>query len=168
MYIAPKLVTNQVYNILINDWDEEISGLFIAEGSRWILLHDNQSDFLVDGLRFVHKMNIDEIIEDEETDFKNRVFQKKYPSFPTNENYNLDSSELLLKQLQEKTPLLHFDMDDAEEIVVGKITSVSQDTFTFSTLNQQAEWEGASEVVISDLSSIAIANDYLASLSLLL
>jgi len=168
MYIAPKLVPNKVYSILINDWDEEVSGLFIAEGARWILVHDNQSDFLVEGFRFVHKLNIDEIIEDEETAFKNRVFQKKYPSLPTSEIYNLENSELLLNELLQKEVLLHFDTDAADEIAVGKITAVSTGTFTIRTLSQQAEWEETSEVAISELSSIAIANDYLNSLSLFL
>lgn len=168
MYIAPKLVPNKVYSILINDWDEEVSGLFISEGAHWILLHDNQSDFLVEGFRFVHKLNIDEIIEDEETAFKNRVFQMKYPSLPTSEIYNLENSELLLNEFLQKEVLLHFDTDAADEIAVGKIIAVGSETFTIKTLNQEAEWEGTSEVAISELSSIAIANDYLNSLSLFL
>ncbi|MGB2128196.1 MAG: hypothetical protein ACPHXR_01835 [Flavicella sp.] len=166
MYIAPKLIPNNVYSILMNDWDEEISGLFIAEGTHWILLHDNPSDFVVDGFRFVLKKNIDEIIEDEDTAFKNAVFNKKYTSLPKYDSHNLNGLDSVLKDFQDNEILLHFDTDDAEEIVVGKITSVTSDSFTIKTISQYAEWEGESKIGISEVSSIAISNDYLNSLSL--
>lgn len=168
MYKSIPLHTNRMYSFLMNDWDEEISGVFIAEGTQWILLYDNQNDFLLDGLRFVHKHNIEEICIDEDAHFKETILGLKYPNLNMNFSYTLDSSEVVLQALKDKDQLLHFDTDDDEEIIVGKIETVGADTFQLKTLSELGTWGESVTLRFSELSSIAIENDYLKSLSLYL
>lgn len=151
----------------MNNWDEEISGVFIAEGTQWILLHDNQNDFLLDGLRFVHKKNIDEILREEDEQFKETVFKLKYPELPMEIDFELDHTAKILQEIKRKDLLFHFDAEDEEEIVVGKIESVSLNSFKVKTLDSRGKWSDSCVCTFEELSSIAINNDYLFSLNLL-
>lgn len=158
---------NQVYSILMNDWDEEISGVFIAEGKNWVLLHDNQNDFLLDGLRFVHKKNIDEVLRDEDEMFKEKIFKLKYADLKMEFDFNLDHTAKILQEIKTRGLLFHFDGADEEEMIVGKITSVSMNSFEVQTLDGYGEWGDKCVAFFDEISSIAIENDYLCSLELL-
>jgi hypothetical protein len=151
----------------MNDWDEEISGVFIAEGEKWILLHDNQNDFLLDGLRFVHKSNIDEIIHDDDELFKESVFKLKYPELSMDTSFDLNHTAKILQEIKRRDLLFHFDAEDEEEIVVGKIESVSMNSFEVKTLDSFGKWSDNCTCTFDELSSLAIQNDYLYSLGLL-
>ncbi|MFC2110439.1 hypothetical protein ACFLRU_02495 [Bacteroidota bacterium] len=168
MYKSVELVPLQSYAVLMKDWDEEISGFFIAEGKEWILLHDNQNDFMIDGLRFVHKINIDEILREEDEVFKEKVRALKYPNLSITHDYNLNNTRELLKQFQAEDGLFHFDTDNEEELVVGKIVSVSENDFVIKTLSSTATWSETCSCSFEEVSSLALANDYLNSLNLLL
>tara|TARA_B100000809_G_scaffold266851_1_gene332200 strand:+ start:15058 stop:15567 length:510 start_codon:yes stop_codon:yes gene_type:complete len=168
MYIATEMKINQVYSILMNDWDEEITGVFIAEGKEWILLYDNQNDFLVEGLRFIHKQNLDEVLREDDEVFKEKIFNLKYPKLPFDYSFDLDNSVTLLKGLQANNALLHFDTDDEDEITVGRIEEVSIKNFKLKSLTSSGEWGESCICDFSEITSIAIQNDYLNSLSLLL
>jgi len=166
MYIATEMKQNQVYSILIENWDEEVTGVFVAEGREWILLYDNQNDFVLEGLRFIHKTKLDEVLRDDDEQFKELVFAKKYPSFSFDEKYNLDNSTELLNQLMSEKKLLHFDTEDEQEIVVGLIEDVSEKSFKLRSLTSEAVWGEVFTCDFSELSTIAIDNDYLKSLNL--
>ena len=168
MYKAVEMVPNRVYSVLIEDWDEEITGVFVSEGREWLLLLDNQNDFIVDGLRFIHKTKIDEILREENEIFKEKIFAKKYGEFPAELKYNLDSTLELVQQISKAQKLLHFDAQDEEEIVVGIIESVNEDSFHIKSFTSEADWAEIIECEFSEISTIAIQNDYLNSLSLLL
>jgi hypothetical protein len=166
MYIAAEMKKNQVYSILIEDWDEEITGVFVAEGREWILLLDNQNDFVVEGVRFIHKTKLDEVIRDDDELFKEQIFTKKYPGFSFDNQYNLDDSAALLNQIMAEKKLLHFDTNDEEEIIVGLLEEVLGGAFKIKSLTSEAVWGGRVTCDFSELSTIAIDNDYLKSLSL--
>ncbi|WP_139958375.1 hypothetical protein [Flavicella sediminum] len=168
MYKSIELVPLQAYAILMNDWNEEISGFFIAEGSEWILLHDNQNDFMIDGLRFVHKRNIDEILREEDEIFKEKIRALKYPDLSIEHAYDLDDTGILIRQIQAKNELFHFDTYDEEELTLGKITSVADKDFETKTLTPTATWGDVCFCEFAELSSLAIENDYLNSLSFLI
>lgn len=166
MYIATEMKQNQVYSILIEDWDEEVTGVFVAEGTEWILLYDNQNDFIVEGLRFIHKTKLDEVIRDDDELFKEKVFSKKYPAFSFDESYNLDDSFELMNQIKEENKLLHFDSEDEEEIVVGVLEKVSKNQFQLKSLTSESVWGESLSCEFTEVSTIAIDNDYLKSLNL--
>ena len=69
------MIKNKVYSVLMNEWDEEITGIFIAQGKKWILLKDNQNDFLVDGYRLIQKRNVQEIFREENEIFKEKILK---------------------------------------------------------------------------------------------
>lgn len=151
----------------MNDWDEDITGVFVAEGESWILLNDNQNDFLLDGLRFVHKNNIDEILREEDEQFKEKVFKLKYPNLRLDSSFDLDHTATLLQEIKSKDLLFHFDGADEEEMIVGKIESISMNSFKVKTVDSYGNWSDSCVCTFEELSSIAIENDYLKSLGLL-
>ncbi|WP_152287856.1 hypothetical protein [Flavicella marina] len=168
MYLTTNMTKNNVYSILIEDWDEEITGVFVAEGKLWILLLDNQNDFVVDGLRFIQKSKIDEVLHEESEAFKEKIFALKYPKFTFQLNYDLDDTQKLLRNIVSTRVLIHFDTDDEEEIIVGKIEKVFDDSFQIKTMNSTGEWAENFNCEFSEVTSIALDNDYLKSLTLLL
>jgi hypothetical protein len=167
MYITTEMKKKQVYSILIDNWDEEITGVFIAEGKEWIVLYDNQNDFLVEGFRFIRKQKIEEVLREEDECFKEKIFNLKYPKLSFNSLFNLDNTVALLKGIQKQNTLLHFDTDDEEEIIVGKIEEVNLTNFKLKSLTSNGKWGESCSCDFSEISSIAIQNDYLNSLSLL-
>jgi len=166
MYIASEMIKNQVYSILIENWDEEVTGVFVAEGREWILLYDNQNDFILEGFRFIHKSKLDVVLREEDELFKEKIFAKKYPSFFVDKTYNLDDSQALLNQIMIEKKLLHFDTDNEEEIIVGLIEQVLPEKFKIKSLTSEAIWSDTCYCSFSELSTIAIDNDYLKSLNL--
>jgi len=168
MYKTISLQKNKVYSIFMNDWDEEITGVFVDEGKYWILLQDNQNDFLLDGLRFLNKQNIDEILREEDEQFKEKIFKLKYPREVGNWGYDLENTISLLEQIKTENKLFHFDTDDEEEIFVGRIVEVFEKSFKLQTLTSKGCWGDFFTSEFSEISSIAINNDYLNSLNLLL
>ena len=168
MYIVKEMKIKQVYSVLIDNWDEEITGVFVAEGKEWMLLYDNQNDFLLDGFRFIQKSKVDEIIREEDEIFKEKIFELKYQNLSFEHPFDLDNTSILLKALQEKNALIHFDTDDDEEIFVGKIEEIKAEDFCLQSLTSQGEWGEKYTCDFSEITSIAIQNDYLNSLSLLL
>jgi hypothetical protein len=168
MFKSIEMRPNKVYSFLIEGWDDEITGVFVAEGKEWILVWENQNDFLLDGLRFVHKTKIEEIIREEDEIFKDKVFSKKYPSSIKTNRYNLDNSYLLFKQINEEEDLLHYDLDNDEEIFLGMIGTLEKDALKLKTLTSQAQWSEFIMCPFSEISTIAIQNDYLRSLKLML
>lgn len=168
MSYAVEMIQNQVYSVLIEDWEEEISGVFIAEGKQWVLLYDNQNDFLVEGFRFVNKDKIDEILREDNELLKEKIFSMKYPNLNFEISFDLDNSVSLFNTIKKLNVLLHFDTDDEEEIVVGKINEVLLRNFTLNSVTSNGEWGAPYTCDFADVSSVAIKNDYLNSLSLLL
>jgi hypothetical protein len=168
MYKSLVMKVNNVYSILIEDWDEEVTGVFQAEGKEWILLVDNQNDFIAEGCRFIHKTKVDEILREEGELFKEKIFAKKYSEFSFKENYALNSSEKLFSQILEQNTLIHFDTDDEEEMVVGKIMKVTSNGFELRSLTEDAKWGETIFCDYTEISTVAIGNDYLNSLSLIL
>lgn len=168
MYKSLAMKVNNVYSILIEDWDEEVTGVFQKEGKEWILMIDNQNDFIAEGCRFIHKTKVDEILREEGEIFKEKIFAKKYLELDIKENYELNSSEKLFSELMEQNSLIHFDTDDEEEMVVGKIINVTADGFELRSLTEGAHWGEAIFCDYVEVSTLAIGNDYLNSLSLLL
>lgn len=169
MYKVTEMIKNKVYTILIDNWDEEICGVFISEGKDWMLFLDNQNDFLVEGIRFVHKSKIDEIIQEENELFKEKIFAKKYGSLSAEYPYNLDSSEALFHAImKQQDVLLHFDTDDDEEIVVGILEDVTDKNFKLKSLTSEAQWGESVITEFSEISTVAIENDYLQSLQLVI
>jgi hypothetical protein len=168
MYKAIEMIPNHVYSILIEDWDEEITGVFVAQGKEWILLVDNQNDFILEGLRFIHKAKLDEVLRDDDEKLKEKVFAKKYSDFSLPKKYDLDDTVKLLQQIKEENKLLHFDTQDEEEIIVGLIEVVYDDKFELKTLTSEAHWGERFCCEFKELSTIAIDNDYLKSLNLLI
>lgn len=167
MYIATELKQNQVYSILIEDWNEEVTGVFVAEGKEWILLYDNQNDFLIEGFRFVQKSKLDEILRDEDELFKEKIFSKKYSELSFDVNYNLDDTVALLTQIKKENKLFHFDTEDEEEIIVGCIEEVEKSSFKIKSLTSTAVWGESFSCEFSEISTISVQNDYLKSLSLI-
>ncbi|MEI6864675.1 hypothetical protein [Flavicella sp.] len=168
MYKEIEMIPNQVYSILLEDWDEEITGVFVTEGKEWILLLDNQNDFILEGLRFVNKARLDEVLRDDDEKFKEKVFSKKYSDFSLPNSYNLNDTAKLLQQIKEENKLLHFDMEDEEEIIVGLIENIYDDKFELKALTSEAEWGENLISEFRELSTLAIDNDYLKSLNLLI
>ena len=157
-----------VYSILIENWDEEITGVFLAEGKEWVLLFDNQNDFMLDGYRFIRKEMIDEILREEDELFKEKIFALKYPNLNYEYSFKLDSIYTLLCGFQNNNTLLYFDGDDEEEIVVGKIEEVYLKNFKIKPLNSFGKWGESIDYDFSEITSISIQNDYLSSFGLLL
>ncbi len=169
MYKTIELKENQVYSILIENWDEEVTGLFLKENKEWIAFYDNQNDFLLDGIRYIQKKNIDEIIRESDDVFKEKIFSLKgITSSTVQVPFLKESTEDLFIQLEQNETLFHFDTDDEEEMFVGKVIAVFSDSFKFQALNSVGVWDESFICDFSDVSSIAINNDYLNSLELLL
>ena len=80
----------------------------------------------------------------------------------------MDDAYFLFQQLQASKKLIHFDADDETEIVVGEIVAVTKDGFEIKTLAADAEWIEKLTCNFSEISSVAIGNDYLNSLELFL
>lgn len=162
-----EMIKGQVYTILIENWDEEVTGIFITEGKEWVLFYDNQNDFLVEGFRFIRKDKIDEILREEDTIFKEKIFKLKYPNLSYASAFDLDHTVLLLRQILNENILLHFDTDDEEEIIVGRLEEVTLTNFKLKSLSAKGTWGESCTCDFSEISTIAIQNDYLNSLSLL-
>ena len=123
---------------------------------------------MLDGFRLINKENIDEILREEDEIFKEKIFKLKYTESKAVFNCDLNKANAVFSELQTQNLLFHFDMEDEEVIIVGKVEEVQEKSFTIKTLNSVGQWDESCTILHTNVSSVAVGNDYLNSLSLLL
>jgi len=160
---------NNVYSFEVTNWNEEIIGQFITEGKKWILIHDNTNDFILDGYRFIQKVNIMNIKRGKDEIFKEKIFKLKgFHYLNIDKDYNLNDTIPLLNQIMNDDIIIQYDAEDEEDIYVGKFVEINSDNFRIKSLTTRAEWSSNYLCKFDEISSFSIKNDYLNSLSLLL
>lgn len=164
-----KLIKNNVFSFKMKNWEEEISGIFLGEGKEWVLIYDNSNDFILDGFRFISKKNISKIDRGMNEIFKERVFKLKNVINNFDERiYDLDNTILLFESLKKDKQTIQYDVDDEDEIFVGRVLEIDKDNFKIESITTRGELSSSYRCKYDEIRSLSIDNDYLNSLSLLI
>ena len=164
-----ELQLNAFYRFKIKGWRGRISGMVLAQDKQWILIHFNPTDFLLDGFKLLRRDHIASAKRSKAALRKELVTKLKNLDLPNHwKNLNTTSTPELLKSVEQRFGLIQFE-DSDDEILIGRIKMVANDSFNIDYLDRKGHWTRDYDDVFSleAIDVITFETDYLKSLKLL-
>lgn len=138
----------------------------ILDYSDTLVLLQNVSDFILDGLMLVRRADITDI-ECTETDaFQKQLLVREgvFDHIDFNANYKLQTWKDFASNASKQHSYFIFEIEDFEEseFYIGKIEAIRDNAITFKQFNGIAEWDAETSVLEFDkITSCQISNNYL-------
>ncbi|NDV58954.1 hypothetical protein [Bacteroides sp. 519] len=127
------------YTFRIKGRKRSESGIFIDEGTDWILIRSLFSDYLIDGYKIINKNYIVSVSRNEEDIFTEKVLKAN-----NKDNYSVEKIPLetnsLFNYLKEQQIVFDISIHLENSTYVGKIKKILTHSFYLYLLSPKGEW----------------------------
>ncbi|GAA4368534.1 hypothetical protein GCM10023185_41400 [Hymenobacter saemangeumensis] len=156
-----------VKKLRIKEWDEAVSGLWLAENEEWVLLR-RLYDYRPDGYVLVAKSYIESDTKSRSEAQTARVLKLKGIDNAVPEGFMFGNVVQMFQCIQQQYQLFQF-QDEEDSSFCGQLRDYDETGFRINSLSPRAELDLDYDLWFrfNELVTIDFENDYLASLALL-
>ncbi|MEO0340443.1 MAG: hypothetical protein AAF242_14680 [Bacteroidota bacterium] len=157
-----------IRHYLLKDWEEEITGVVLAENQDWILLHEIVSDYALDGYVLANKSQIEDHYKNEQSDLQELVLNLRnyLPTLPA--HFKMGTVEEMLKQINKQHII--FGVHEEEEIIsIGTIQSIVANELRLHYISPTGYEDPSivTPIFMTSIHTITFDNDYINAVKLL-
>ncbi len=151
-----------VRHYILKEWEEEISGVVLAETQDWILLHEIVSDYALDGYVLINKLQIEDHYKNEQSDLQELVLNLRAYSPKIPDDFKMGSVEEMLKLINEQHIL--FGVHEEEEVInIGTIQSIVANELRLHYITPTGYEDPSivNPIFLTGIHTITFNNDYI-------
>ena len=159
----------KVEQLKIAAWEDEATGLLVAENAEWLLVRHIPVDFVVDGYKLYRKAFIEERRHTVKEASVERVLRLKGIKAEKPADFGFADVVATLKWCEEKYGLFEFQDFDQSQLFYGRINRIGEDTLVIDMIKANGEEEKAYEYdfKLDEIRVITFETDYFESMRLL-
>jgi len=153
----------------IDGWEDQQTGIIVAENNDWLLVKHIPVDFVIDGYSLYNKKYVAKRSSGKDEKRIERVTKLKGVAIEMPEGFEFADTVGLLKWSEEKFGLFSFQMDDDNAVFFGQVNRVEKNLFVidFVYSDGKIEVDYDFEFDLDEIRAIAFGNDYFESIRLL-
>lgn len=155
---------NQLVTLEFSDIKDSFSGFLLDFNKDWILLRSNPVDYVIDGFIILRNKNLEAVISDDDTQFKEKVIRLKELKLTSDTIIPLTSLEIILSFLTKKFGIFQLATKKSSAVYLGKLSEFNQDEFFIEFLNTKGVFDGEISFKSKKIRSIEFDTDYINSL----
>lgn len=159
----------KVERLKIADWEDEATGLLIAENEEWLLVRHIPVDYVVDGYKLYRKEFIEKRTHTSKEVPVERVLRLKGVGEEKPVDFNFGDVGAMLKWCEEKYGLFEFQDFDQTQLFYGRINSMAEGILVIDMIKANGEEEKAYDYdfELDEIRVITFETDYFDSIRLL-
>jgi hypothetical protein len=158
------LKQSQLVEFEIIEWKNPIKGLYIYQGSEWIIVHGNPVDYQVDGFYLIFKSHIKKIRRSKKDIFRNKVILSCDKINNPRLNLDIDGTVEILRQIGFSYEIIAIQSEFETSLCVGIIEKITDSEIFFREIDTKGEIIGNKSAVLASIRLIEFDTDYLTSL----
>jgi hypothetical protein len=158
------LEKSQLVKVQIVGWKNPIKGIFISQGSEWILMQSNPVDYQIDGFLLIFKKYISNIGRGNKEIFCNNVILACDKIRTSKLDTDTNSTIELIRRIKNSYGIVSIQSESEVSIDVGIIEDVTDYKVFFNHINSNGIIMKSESVELSAVRLIEFDTDYLTSL----
>jgi hypothetical protein len=155
---------NKLITIEFSDIKNTYSGFLLDYNEDWILLRNNPVDYVIDGFVILRNKNLESVIDDENTQFNEKVIRLKEIKLASDTIIPLTNLETILSFLTKKFGVFQLATKRSSAVYLGKLTEFNNDEFFIEFLNTNGVFDGEISFKNKKIRVIEFETDYVNSL----
>jgi hypothetical protein len=161
------LKKGKVYSFQLENCDDLVSGVVVAQGDEFIMLRKLSLDYLLDGVMFIRTMHVEKVYRKKSEKFKDAILSEKYSKMEELRIPNLNKVGKFFKWLAIFDCIDITLVDYYGAVFLGEITELTKKKIVLNSLTPTAEWNGETTYKIDNISIINVETDYIHSLMMM-
>lgn len=159
----------KVESYYLNNWEEEETGVLLAENDDWILINSIPNDYVLDGYKIIRKSAIEERVHGNDELLVERVLRLKGVDAEALEDFEFGTALQMMTWVEDTYDLFEIQDHDEEACVYGQIKNSEEGYVELywiepdGTIDDEAEFE----MELDQIRIIAFNSDYHYSVCLL-
>jgi hypothetical protein len=156
----------KIIEIKLSRYPDKIKGIVIQDGGQWIMINENEVDYILNGYRFINRKYVTDAKEIEKNSILYQILHLKYTQ--SSINIPLNNYEDLLSYIKEQDLLIDVGLESDSFMLVGRVGKIFTKSFLLYKIGVDAKDIGIENIKFSTIRYISIKTDYLDSLDLYL
>ena len=155
-------INKQIIKVKINRYPNTISGVYLYENEKFVVMLNNPIDYVIDGVYFINKNYIKNIETDQDI-ISNKILLHKASLYNT-DNMNFSNFKKILQYLLNKQQLIEFYLDKQSYTLIGRIISVDNEVIKVNLVDTQSSFLKKEKIGCNKIRVLAINTDYVDAL----
>ena len=155
-------INKQIIKVKINRYPNTISGVYLYENEKFVVMLNNPIDYVIDGVYFINKNYIKNIETDQDI-ISNKILLHKASLYNT-DNMNFSNFKKILQYLLNKQQLIEFYLDKQSCTLIGRIISVDNEVIKVNLVDTQSSFLKKEKIGCNKIRVLAINTDYVDAL----